>query len=59
MFRRLLLILVFVVGLTGPSVVVEQSASASVPRRLATRSERVVRSVTATTTVAFPGRRRM
>jgi hypothetical protein len=51
--RRLLLILVFAVGLTGPSVVAEQSADASVTRHVATRSERVVRSVTAATTVAL------
>jgi hypothetical protein len=52
--RRLLLILVFAVGLTGPSVVVEHSADASVPiRRVAMRSEQVVRSVTAAATVAL------
>jgi hypothetical protein len=51
--RRLLLILVFAVGLTGPIVVAEHSAEASVPRHVATRSERVVRSVTAATTVAL------
>ena len=50
MLRRLLLILVFAVGLTGPGLVVEHSADASVPRHVATRSERVVRSVTATAT---------
>jgi N-acetylmuramoyl-L-alanine amidase-like protein/fibronectin type III domain protein len=50
--RRLLLILVFVVGLTGPSLVAEHSAAAS-PRHVATRSERVVRSVTAAATVAL------
>lgn len=53
MLRRLLLILVFAVGLTGPSVVAEQSADASVTRRVATRSERVVRSVTAAAAIAF------
>src|SRR5918994_2877840 len=51
--RRLLLILVFAVGLTGPNVVAEQSADASVTRHVATRSERVVRSVTAAATVAL------
>jgi N-acetylmuramoyl-L-alanine amidase/Fibronectin type III domain len=51
--RRLLLILVFAVGLTGASLVAEHSADASVPRHVATRSERVVRSVTATATVAL------
>src|SRR5215212_3741930 len=51
--RRLLLILVFAVGLTGPSVIAEQSADASVTRHVATRSERVVRSVTAAATVAL------
>jgi N-acetylmuramoyl-L-alanine amidase/Fibronectin type III domain len=51
--RRLLLILVFAVGLTGSSVVAEQSADASVTRHVATRSERVVRSVTAVGTVAL------
>jgi hypothetical protein len=51
--RRLLLILVFAVGLTGHSLVAEHSADASVPRHVATRSERVVRSVTAATTVAL------
>ena len=53
MLRRLLLILAFAVGLTGPSVVAGHSAEASVPRRVATRSEQVVRSVTATATVAL------
>jgi hypothetical protein len=51
--RRLLLILVFAVGLTGASLVAEHSADASVPRHVATRSERVLRSVTATATVAL------
>jgi hypothetical protein len=51
--RRLLLILVFAVGLTGPIVAAEQSADASVTRRVATRSERVVRSVTAAAAIAF------
>ena len=51
MLRRLLLILVFAVGVTGPGLVAEQSADASVPRHVATRSERVVRSVTAAATV--------
>jgi hypothetical protein len=51
--RRLLLILVFAISLTGPIVVVEHSADASVPRRVATRSERVVRSVTSAATVAL------
>jgi hypothetical protein len=51
--RRLLLILVFAVGLTGPGLVAEHSADASVPRHVATRSERVVRSVTAAATVAL------
>jgi len=51
--RRLLLILVFAVGLTGPGVVAEQSADASVTRHVATRSERVVHSVTADATVAL------
>jgi hypothetical protein len=52
--RCLLLILVFAVGLTGPSVVVVHSADASVPiRRVAMRSEQVVRSVTAAATVAL------
>jgi N-acetylmuramoyl-L-alanine amidase/Fibronectin type III domain len=51
--RRLLLILVFAVGLTGPSLVAEHPADASVPRHVATRSERVVRSVKAATTVAL------
>jgi hypothetical protein len=51
--RRLLLILVVAVGLTGPSLVAEQSADASVPRYVATRSEQVVRSVTAAATVAL------
>jgi N-acetylmuramoyl-L-alanine amidase-like protein/fibronectin type III domain protein len=50
--RRLLLILAFAVGLSGPSLVVEHPAEA-VPRHVATRSERVVRSVTAATTVAL------
>ena len=45
MLRRLLLILFFAVGLTGPGLVAERSADASVPRHVATRSERVVRSV--------------
>ena len=53
MLRRLLLILVFAVGLTGPSLFAEHSADASVPRHVATRSERVVRSVTAAATVAL------
>ena len=53
MLRRLLLILVFAVGLAGPIVVAEQSADASVIRRVATRSERVVRSVTTAATVAL------
>ena len=53
MLRRFLLILVFAVGLTGSSVVAEQSADASVTRHVATRSERVVRSVTAAATVAL------
>ena len=53
MLRRLLLILVFAIGLTGPSMVAERSADASVTRRVATRSEEVVRSVTAATTVAL------
>ena len=53
MLRRLLLILVFAVGLTGPIVAAEQSADASVTRRVATRSERVVRSVTAAAAIAF------
>ena len=53
MLRRLLLILFFAVGLTGHSLVAEHSADASVPRHVATRSERVVRSVTAATTVAL------
>jgi hypothetical protein len=51
--RRLLLILVFAVGLTGPIVLAEQSADASVTRRVAMRSERVVRSVTAAAAIAF------
>ena len=53
MLRRLLLILVFAVGVTGPGLVAEQSADASVPRHVATRSERVVRSVTAAATIAL------
>ena len=53
MLRRLLLILVFAVGLTGPIVAAEQSADASVTRRVATRSERLVRSVTAAAAIAF------
>ena len=53
MLRRLVLILVFAVGLTGPSVLAGHSADASVPRRVATRSEQVVRSVNATATVAL------
>ena len=53
MLRRLLLVLVFAVGLTSPSVVAEQSADASVTRRVATRSERVVRSVSDAVTVAL------
>jgi N-acetylmuramoyl-L-alanine amidase/Fibronectin type III domain len=48
--RRLLLILVFAVGL-GHSLLAEHPAEASVPRHVATRSERVVRSVTAGATV--------
>jgi hypothetical protein len=51
--RRLLLLLVFAVGLTGPSLVAQHSADASVPRHVATRSERVVRSVAASATVAL------
>jgi hypothetical protein len=51
--RRLLLILAFAVGLTGHSLVVEHSADASIPRHVATRSEKVVRSVTAAATVAL------
>jgi hypothetical protein len=51
--RRLVLILVFALGLTGPSLVADQSADASVPRHVATRSERVVRSVAAAATVAL------
>jgi N-acetylmuramoyl-L-alanine amidase/Fibronectin type III domain len=51
--RRLLLVLVLAVGLTGPSVVAEQSADASVTRHVATRSERVVRSISAAATVAL------
>jgi len=47
-----LLVLVFVVGLTGPSLVAVHSAEASVPRHVATRSEPVVLSVTDATTVA-------
>ena len=35
MLRRLLLILVFAVGLTGHSLVAEHSADASVPRHVA------------------------
>jgi N-acetylmuramoyl-L-alanine amidase/Fibronectin type III domain len=50
--RRLLLIVVLAVGLTGPSLVAEHSAGAS-PRHVATRSEQVVRSVTAAATVAL------
>jgi hypothetical protein len=49
--RRLLLILAFAVGLTGHSLVAEHPADASPPRHVATRSERVVRSVTAAATV--------
>jgi hypothetical protein len=45
--RRLLLILVFAVGVTGPSLVAEAAG----PRHVATRSERVLRSVTGTATV--------
>ena len=52
MLRRLLLILVFAVGVTGPSLVAEHSADAS-PRHVATRSERVARSVAATATIAL------
>jgi hypothetical protein len=51
--RGLLLILVFAVGLTGPTVFAGHSADASVPRRVATRSEQLVRSVNATATVAL------
>jgi N-acetylmuramoyl-L-alanine amidase/Fibronectin type III domain len=51
--RRLLLILAFAVGLTGPSLVAQHSADASVPRHVATRAERVVRSLTTATTVAL------
>jgi hypothetical protein len=51
--RRLLLVLAFAVGITGPSLVAQHSADASVPRHVATRSEKVVRSVTAATTVAL------
>jgi hypothetical protein len=50
--RRLLLILVLAVGLTGTSLVAGHSADA-VPRHVATRSERVVRSVTGEATVAL------
>ena len=53
MLRRLLLILVFAVGLTGSSLVAEHSADAAGPRHVTTRSERVVRSVTGATTVAL------
>ena len=53
MLRRLLLILVFAIGLTGHGLVAEHSADASVPRHVATRSEKVVRSVTAAATVAL------
>ena len=53
MLRRFLLILVVTVGLTGPTVLVEHSADASVPRRVATRSEQVVRSVNASATLAL------
>ena len=53
MLRRFVLILVFAVGLTGPSVFAGHSADASVPRRVATRSEQAVRSVDATATVAL------
>ena len=52
MLRRLLLILVFAVGL-GHSLLAEHPTEASVPRHVATRSERVVRSVTAAATVAL------
>jgi N-acetylmuramoyl-L-alanine amidase/Fibronectin type III domain len=51
--RRLLLILVFAVGLTGPSLVAEHSAEASPTRHVGTRSERVVRSVSAAATVTL------
>ena len=51
--RRLLLILVFAVGLTSPSLLAAYSADAGVPRHVATRSEKVVRSVTAAATVAL------
>ena len=53
MLRRSLLILVFAVGLAGHSLVAERSADASPPRHVATRSERVVRSVTGAATVAL------
>jgi hypothetical protein len=51
--RRLLLVLVFAVGLTSHSLIAEHSADASVPRHVATRSERLVRPVSAAATVAL------
>jgi hypothetical protein len=51
--RRLLLILAFAVGLAGSSVLAGHSADASIPRRVSTRSEQVVRSVSATATVGL------
>jgi N-acetylmuramoyl-L-alanine amidase/Fibronectin type III domain len=51
--RRLLLILVFAVCATGPSLVAKHSADAAGPRHVGTRSERVVRSVTDSVTVAL------
>jgi hypothetical protein len=51
--RRFLLILVFVVGLTGPSLVADHSADASPPSNVGTRPERVERSVTAAATIAL------
>jgi hypothetical protein len=51
--RRLLLIIAFAVGLTGTSLIAEHSADASVPRHVATRSERVVRSITTAATVGL------
>ena len=53
MLRRVLLFLVVSVGLTGPSLIAEHSADASVPRRVTIRSEQVVRSITTNTTIAL------
>jgi hypothetical protein len=57
--RRLLLILVFAIGLTGHSLAAEHSADASVPRHVATRSERVCGQSLPPLPSPLPGRQRV